>query len=65
MVRLQPDALVRLDGWIAAQPAPRPTRPEAIRQLIALGINSYAGSAALEVPSRLRVRRPSVGTGER
>lgn len=37
-VRLQPPQLAALDGWIEAQPAPQPTRPEAIRQLIDLGI---------------------------
>ncbi|PTD20432.1 hypothetical protein CV103_11380 [Sphingomonas fennica] len=34
-VRLQPDQLAALDTWIEAQPEPRPTRPEAIRQLLA------------------------------
>jgi len=36
-VRLQPDALARLDAWIAAQPAPT-TRPEAIRRLMEAGL---------------------------
>jgi hypothetical protein len=30
-LRLDPGALSALDAWIAAQPAPRPSRPEAIR----------------------------------
>ncbi len=30
-VRLLPTLLTALDSWIAAQPEPRPTRPEAIR----------------------------------
>jgi hypothetical protein len=29
-----------MDEWIAAQPAPRPSRPEAIRQLIKIGIEA-------------------------
>lgn len=33
-VRLQPDQLAALDAWIATQPAPHPSRPEAIRKLI-------------------------------
>jgi len=33
-VRLQPDQLGALDKWIAAQPEPRPTRPEAIRSIL-------------------------------
>jgi hypothetical protein len=33
-VRLQPDQLAALDNWIAQQPDPKPTRPEAVRQII-------------------------------
>lgn len=34
-VRVHNDMLATLDAWIAAQPDPKPTRPEAIRQLMA------------------------------
>lgn len=34
-VRVQPDQLAILDAWIARQPEPRPSRPEAIRQILA------------------------------
>jgi hypothetical protein len=34
-VRLRRSALGTLDAWIAAQPEPWPTRPEAIRRLLA------------------------------
>lgn len=42
MVRLQPDTMEPLDDWIAQQPHPKPTRPEAIRRLIreALGLEA-------------------------
>ena len=33
-VRLQPPELDRLDGWIAAQPEPQPSRPEAVRRIL-------------------------------
>ncbi len=33
-VRLQPEQLARLDAWIASLPDPKPTRPEAIRQVL-------------------------------
>jgi hypothetical protein len=33
MTRLQPDELAALDAWIAAQDNPKPTRPDALRQL--------------------------------
>jgi hypothetical protein len=34
-VRMLPEQLTQLDDWIASQPAPVPTRPEAVRQLLA------------------------------
>jgi hypothetical protein len=34
-VGLEPNELTGLDAWIAAQAEPRPTRPEAIRRLLA------------------------------
>jgi len=34
-VRLQPDALAALDAWIDQQPAPKPSRPEAVRRILA------------------------------
>jgi hypothetical protein len=34
-LRLLPPNLSALDTWIAAQPEPRPSRPEAIRRLLA------------------------------
>jgi cytochrome c553 len=50
MVRLPPSAIASLDAWIAAQPEPRPSRPEAIRRLLAqaLGKGVDAGSIAGE-----------------
>jgi hypothetical protein len=33
-VRLQPDQLAALDAYIARQPEPKPSRPEAIRRVI-------------------------------
>jgi hypothetical protein len=39
-----------LDAWISAQPEPRPSRPEAIRRLLAeaLGRSADAGLIAAE-----------------
>lgn len=34
-VRVQPDLLADLDAWIAEQPDPKPSRPEALRLLAA------------------------------
>lgn len=38
MVRLLPTQRSAVDAWIASQPDPKPTRPEAIRRLIDLSI---------------------------
>lgn len=38
MVRLQPPDLAALDGWIATAPNPKPSRPEAVRTLMAEGL---------------------------
>jgi Arc/MetJ-type ribon-helix-helix transcriptional regulator len=48
-VRLPRPALDALDAWIAAQPEPHPSRPEAIRRLLveALGKPADAKSPAL------------------
>lgn len=37
MVRLQPDQLAALDRWIEVQPD-KPSRPEAVRRLLAKGL---------------------------
>ncbi len=34
-VRFQPEQLAPLDAWIADQPDPKPSRPEAIREAVA------------------------------
>src|SRR5688572_11943257 len=41
-VRVPPDQVAVLDAWIAAQPEPKPSRPEAMRQLMELGIKASA-----------------------
>lgn len=33
-VRMHPELLDAVDGWIAKQPAPKPKRPEAVRLLL-------------------------------
>ena len=38
MVRMRAEQFEQLDGWIARQGDPRPTRPEAIRRLIEAGL---------------------------
>jgi hypothetical protein len=35
VVRMRPEQLSALDTWIARQPEPKPSRPEAIRQILA------------------------------
>lgn len=38
VIRVPVSALEELDAWIAAQPDPKPSRPEAIRRLAQLGL---------------------------
>ena len=47
-VRLERPALNAIDAWIAAQPEPRPTRPEAIRRLVEKALG--AGDAGAFIP---------------
>ncbi|TNC08448.1 ribbon-helix-helix protein, CopG family [Methylobacterium terricola] len=44
MLRLDPDMLAALDELIARQPDPKPSRPEAVRQVLAqaLGLTSVS-----------------------
>jgi hypothetical protein len=38
VVRMHPPALAVLDAWIAKQKQPYPSRPEAVRRLVELGL---------------------------
>lgn len=55
-VRLQPDRITALDAWISAQSDHRPSRPEAIRCLVDLGL---AQSQATRQTSRKAAARAS------
>ena len=41
-VRIPPAQLAILDSWIAAQPTPKPSRPEAIRRLLTAALDPNA-----------------------
>ncbi len=59
-VRVQPDQLGPLDAWIAQQPNPKPSRPEAIRRLLELGLRQEfsgdEGTGALSAEALLKPR---------
>jgi hypothetical protein len=40
VVRMHPPALEMLDAWIAKQKQPFPSRPEAVRRLVELGLKA-------------------------
>lgn len=40
-VRMASDQLVALDTWIALQPDPKPSRPEAVRRLLARALKEH------------------------
>jgi hypothetical protein len=46
-VRLHHDQLAALDAWIARQPEPKPTRPEAVRQILAGALGSHSPSTVI------------------
>lgn len=45
-VRLQPDILIPLDEWIARQPDPKPSRPEAVRRFLERSLANIGSRAA-------------------
>jgi hypothetical protein len=47
-VRVQPPQLKTLDAWIEAQPDPKPSRPEAIRQLLDKALQGGVSAPELE-----------------
>jgi hypothetical protein len=42
VVRMHPPMLTGLDGWIAKQKQPFPSRPEAVRRLVEIGLKAKA-----------------------
>jgi hypothetical protein len=40
VVRMQPQSLAAPDAWIGKQKPPYPSRPEAIRRLVELGLKA-------------------------
>lgn len=38
MVRMPPNEMQGVDKWIEKRPEPKPSRPEAIRRLVELGL---------------------------
>jgi hypothetical protein len=57
VVRMQPPQLQALDAWIALQPQPFPSRPEAVRQLVELGLTVRTKS---KQPTAARAERAKV-----
>src|ERR1700722_18799690 len=49
-VRLHSPEMARIDAWIAAQRDPRPTRPEAIRRLLAEALGKPADVKSPALP---------------
>jgi hypothetical protein len=44
---LRPEMAAAIDAWIAAQPEPRPSRPEAIRRLLAEALEKPADAGSI------------------
>ena len=56
-VRMPPDQLARLDAWIIAQPGVKPTRPEAMRRLVEVGLGTPVVMAGMRAPKSARRKR--------
>src|SRR5262252_9059335 len=52
LVQFQPDELAAVDQWIAHQPQPAPSRPQAVRRLTQLGLRARARPARPQPPAR-------------
>jgi hypothetical protein len=62
LVRLQPDLLNALDQWIADQPTPKPSRPDAVRKALAdwlLGL----GMLPIELTSNDQITKSAAMAG--
>ena len=59
MVRIPPAEIEPIDAWIKAQPKPKPSRPEAIRRLVEIGL------AKSNTPKRPRVLSTAKGGATR
>ncbi|CAO4184893.1 CopG family transcriptional regulator [Methylorubrum populi] len=60
-VRVPPAQLAPLDAWIAAQPDPKPSRPEAIRKLLDGALAEGVSHFPFEIP---HIPFSTLGPGE-
>jgi hypothetical protein len=66
VVRMHPPMLAGLDEWIAKQRQPFPSRPEAIRRLVELGLTVKTPARPVSKPGRrLRAQELATKTIER
>ncbi len=63
-VRVPPAELAPIDKWIKAQPKPKPTRPEAIRRLVELGLASTPTASGRSKKSAVKASRLAAQTIE-
>ena len=60
LVQFLPDELAAVDQWIAHQPPPTPSRPQAVRTLTRLGLRVRARPARSQPPSRSGLAFPGL-----
>jgi hypothetical protein len=56
-LRLAPEVRVAIDAWRNAQPPPKPSRSEAIRRLVEMGLAAEVAPAAT-FPAHPHIRNP-------
>lgn len=55
-LRVPPSEMASIEGWIKAQPKPKPSRPEAIRRLAQLGLAASASARPHNPPHNPKTR---------
>ena len=60
VVRFQPDALAQLDAWIALTAEPKPSRPEAVRRLVAERLGEAKPTAATNA-EQIKAQEEKIG----
>lgn len=63
-LRLYPDLDRELTSWIKAQPAPRPSKPEAIRQLLQQALRNSSSDARQIGPNKAKHRAAELASNE-
>ncbi|MET4370227.1 hypothetical protein ABIA99_002915 [Bradyrhizobium sp. LB12.1] len=57
MVRMPPNEMQGVDRWIEGRPPPKPSRPEAIRRLVEIGLGKSLSNPAMTSTGKVSAER--------